>query len=113
MAQTLDQTIGETVGGTPQAIERPTREGSPWTGLWAVVGKDMADHLTSVRMLILMLFMVCQWKLALLLTPNVSMLCICFYGIWLVQFNVNLTETIRNKVLFEIWLVRVIWFGSI
>jgi ABC-2 type transport system permease protein len=31
----------------------PRREGSPWTGLWAVVGKDMADHLTSARMLIL------------------------------------------------------------
>lgn len=29
------------------------REGSPWTGLWAVVTKEMADHLTSVRMLIL------------------------------------------------------------
>ncbi len=29
------------------------REGSPWTGLWAVVIKDMADHLTSARMRIL------------------------------------------------------------
>jgi len=29
------------------------REGSPWRGLWAVVGKDMADHLTSARMFIL------------------------------------------------------------
>ncbi|MCK6624280.1 MAG: ABC transporter permease [Anaerolineae bacterium] len=29
------------------------REGSPWTGLWAVVGKEMADSLTSIRMLIL------------------------------------------------------------
>lgn len=29
------------------------REGSPWTGLWAVVSKEMADHLTSVRILIL------------------------------------------------------------
>jgi ABC-2 type transport system permease protein len=29
------------------------REGSPWTGLWAVVTKDMADHLTSARMRIL------------------------------------------------------------
>ena len=26
------------------------REGSPWTGLWAVVAKEMADHLTSARM---------------------------------------------------------------
>ncbi len=31
------------------------REGSPWTGLWAVVFKEMADHLTSARMLILQL----------------------------------------------------------
>ena len=30
-----------------------TREGSPWTGLWAVVAKEMADNLTSARMLIL------------------------------------------------------------
>ncbi len=29
------------------------REGSPWVGLWAVVAKEMADHLTSVRMHIL------------------------------------------------------------
>ncbi len=29
------------------------REGSPWTGLWAVVGKEMADHLSSARMRIL------------------------------------------------------------
>ena len=29
------------------------REGSPWTGLWAVVLKEMADHLTSTRMRIL------------------------------------------------------------
>ena len=32
---------------------RPSREGSPWTGLWAVVTKEMADHLTSARMQIL------------------------------------------------------------
>ncbi|MEZ4862393.1 MAG: ABC transporter permease [Caldilineaceae bacterium] len=40
-----------------QDSSKPTfgayREGSPWTGLWAVVTKDMADHLTSVRMRIL------------------------------------------------------------
>jgi len=30
-----------------------TREGSPWTGLWTVVTKEMADHLTSARMRIL------------------------------------------------------------
>jgi len=29
------------------------REGSPWTGLWAVVAKEMADYLTGVRMQIL------------------------------------------------------------
>ncbi|MCU0489976.1 MAG: ABC transporter permease [Chloroflexaceae bacterium] len=34
------------------------REGSPWTGLWAVVAKDMADHLTSTRMRILELLIV-------------------------------------------------------
>jgi ABC-2 type transport system permease protein len=30
-----------------------TREGSPWTGLGAVLAKEMADHLTSARMRIL------------------------------------------------------------
>jgi ABC-2 type transport system permease protein len=34
-------------------LARQQREGSPWTGLWAVVAKEMADYLTSVRMLIL------------------------------------------------------------
>ncbi|HWQ11207.1 MAG TPA: ABC transporter permease [Roseiflexaceae bacterium] len=34
------------------------REGSPWTGLWAVVAKEMADALTSTRMLILELLVV-------------------------------------------------------
>jgi ABC-2 type transport system permease protein len=29
------------------------REGSPWTGLWAVVFKELADHLSSVRMRVL------------------------------------------------------------
>ena len=36
-----------------QARPSQVREGSPWVGLWAVVAKEMADHLTSVRMLIL------------------------------------------------------------
>jgi ABC-2 type transport system permease protein len=36
-----------------QARPGQVREGSPWVGLWAVVAKEMADHLTSVRMLIL------------------------------------------------------------
>jgi ABC-2 type transport system permease protein len=34
------------------------REGSPWTGVWAVVVKEMADNLTSVRMLILELLII-------------------------------------------------------
>ncbi|MDR7418789.1 MAG: ABC transporter permease subunit [Armatimonadota bacterium] len=29
------------------------REGSPWTGLWAVVFKEFADHLSSARMRVL------------------------------------------------------------
>jgi len=36
-----------------QVRRERVREGSPWTGLWAVVAKEMADHLTSVRMRIL------------------------------------------------------------
>lgn len=35
----------------------PRREGSPWTGLWAVVMKEMADHLSSVRMRLLEVLM--------------------------------------------------------
>jgi ABC-2 type transport system permease protein len=43
----------------PSALDmRRTREGSPWTGLWAVVAKEMADYLTSSRMLILELLTV-------------------------------------------------------
>ncbi len=34
------------------------REGSPWTGLWAVVAKEMADHLTGMRMRILEILIV-------------------------------------------------------
>lgn len=29
------------------------REGSPWTGLWAVAVKELADHLSSIRMRLL------------------------------------------------------------
>lgn len=29
------------------------REGSPWRGSWVIVAKDMADHLTSARMVVL------------------------------------------------------------
>ncbi len=41
----------------PRTVER-IREGSPWTGLGAVITKEMADHLTSIRMLILELLIV-------------------------------------------------------
>lgn len=33
--------------------KQKTREGSPWRGVWAIVAKEMADHLTSARMRIL------------------------------------------------------------
>ncbi len=37
-----------------EAADRPSgKEGSPWRGLWVVVAKDMADHLSSARMRIL------------------------------------------------------------
>lgn len=42
-------------GGAAAATRR---EGSPWTGLWAVVSKEMADYLSSTRMLILELITV-------------------------------------------------------
>jgi len=38
--------------------EEGRREGSPWTGMWAVVRKELADYLTSARMLILELITV-------------------------------------------------------
>lgn len=38
---------------SPLSRTHVVREGSPWTGVWAVVGKEMADLLTSTRMLIL------------------------------------------------------------
>lgn len=41
-----------------EAPARFVREGSPWTGLWAVVTKEMADYLTSARMFILELLTV-------------------------------------------------------
>jgi len=45
---------------SPRNESRPERgrEGSPWTGLWAVMTKEMADSLTSVRMLILQILIV-------------------------------------------------------
>lgn len=42
----------------PAKEQSHSREGSPWTGLWAVVTKEMADSLTSIRMLILELLIV-------------------------------------------------------
>lgn len=39
-------------------VKQINREGSPWIGLWAVVAKEMADSLTSIRMLILELLTV-------------------------------------------------------
>jgi ABC-2 type transport system permease protein len=41
-----------------QVSTRREREGSPWTGLGAVLSKEMADHLTSVRMRILEILIV-------------------------------------------------------
>jgi ABC-2 type transport system permease protein len=38
---------------TEQLRKRDEREGSPWTGLSAVLTKEMADHLTGARLLIL------------------------------------------------------------
>lgn len=32
---------------------RGAKEGSPWTGMWAVILKEMADHLSSTRIFIL------------------------------------------------------------
>jgi len=39
-------------------VQARRREGSPWTGVWAVVAKEMADHLSSVRMQMLELLIV-------------------------------------------------------
>ena len=41
-----------------QVSTQHEREGSPWTGLGAVLSKEMADHLTSVRMRILEILIV-------------------------------------------------------
>jgi len=41
-----------------QVVGKREREGSPWTGLWAVVAKEMADHLTSARMRVLEILIV-------------------------------------------------------
>lgn len=39
--------------GEKSASVQRVREGSPWTGLWSVVFKEMADHLSSTRIFIL------------------------------------------------------------
>jgi ABC-2 type transport system permease protein len=36
-----------------RAQSKAPREGSPWTGMWAVILKEMADHLSSTRLFIL------------------------------------------------------------
>ncbi len=43
---------------TPSQPVVRVREGSPWTGLSAVITKEMADHLTSARMFILEILIV-------------------------------------------------------
>lgn len=48
----------ETLQSRPSRQRRQAREGSPWTGLGAVLTKEMADHLTSARMRILELLIV-------------------------------------------------------
>lgn len=50
MSQLIESTPVPSVTPAPAAT---TREGSPWTGVWAVVTKEMADHLSSARMRIL------------------------------------------------------------
>lgn len=56
MSTHLEQ--GQSVIIKPAKDEAQSREGSPWTGLWAVVAKEMADSLTSIRMLILELLII-------------------------------------------------------
>ena len=41
-----------------RAAASRTREGSPWTGIWSVVLKEMADHLSSTRIFILEILIV-------------------------------------------------------
>jgi len=39
-------------------VKKIAREGSPWKGMWQVISKEMADHLTSARMRILEILIV-------------------------------------------------------
>src|SRR5207244_3415937 len=66
---------------TPATSGRWTmrREGSPWTGLWAVVLKELADHLSSVRMQLLGKF------LAGIVTLGISLL-----ALWLLVTGMGL-----------------------
>jgi ABC-2 type transport system permease protein len=48
----------EHIEQTQEAPAPPPREGSPWTGIWAVVGKEMSSHMTSTRMRILVVLIV-------------------------------------------------------
>lgn len=41
-----------------RTVTNRTREGSPWTGIWSVVLKEMADHLSSTRIFILEILIV-------------------------------------------------------
>ena len=64
---------------TPQPVnnlrESGGREGSPWTGIWAVVGKEMSGHMSSTRMRILVVLIVLsedvlRWELDFALEDN-------------------------------------------
>ncbi len=45
--------VGASGGSTASRPQERVREGSPWVGLGAVITKEMADHMTSARMIIL------------------------------------------------------------
>ena len=42
----------------PAIAHKGEKEGSPWTGMWSVVIKEMADHLSSIRIFILEILIV-------------------------------------------------------
>lgn len=41
-----------------ETASKRSREGSPWTGMWSVILKEMADHLSSTRIFILEILIV-------------------------------------------------------
>ena len=50
----MQSSKAKTQSAAPRRAEmRREREGSPWTGMWSVVFKEMADHLSSTRIVIL------------------------------------------------------------